>query len=49
MENEELLNEAASLIGRLLGWKPDDMSGDEMPSEWIEAEEFLTRLKARKK
>jgi hypothetical protein len=46
MDHEVLLREAASVISRLLGWKPDDLPEDEMPSEWTEAEEFLTRLRS---
>ena len=41
-------NEAVGIIQSLMGWKPDDLSEDEMPQEWLDAEDFLNRVKEAK-
>ena len=40
------LKEAISIIRSLLAWAPDDLSSEEMPQEWIDAQEFSDRYGA---
>jgi hypothetical protein len=40
----ETLSEAIGIIRSLMTWKPDDLD-DETPQEWLDAEDFLKRLK----
>jgi hypothetical protein len=37
------LQDAVGIINALLAWKPDDLPAEELPQEWIDAEEFVER------
>jgi hypothetical protein len=38
-------SEAVEIIQSLMEWQPDDLADDEMPQEWLDAKEFLNRVK----